>query len=97
MNMDGALIPGKNFFLPPYGAGLPVTFSAEQLALLRQMNPALADMLGTLDNRERAEVKDALNAGIGLSAKEQPKRKLTAEHKAAMKAGREAKAKKAAA
>jgi hypothetical protein len=58
------------------------------------MNPALADMLGTLDNRERAEVKDALNAGIGLAGKEQPKRKLTAEHKAAMKAGREAKARR---
>lgn len=111
MNMDGALIAGKNFFLPPYGAGLPVTFSNDQLALLRQMNPDLADRLATLDNRTRAEVKDALDGkGIGLSEQSEPsaasiagkkgaekkKRKLSAEHKAAMKAGREARAKKAA-
>lgn len=87
MNMDGAQIQGKNFFLPPFNAGLPVTFSEEQLAVLRQLNPALADMLGTLTNHERAEVKDALNAGIGLA--EKPKRVLSDAQKAAMKAGRD--------
>lgn len=60
MNMDGALIPGKQFFLPPYGAALPVVFSNEQLAILRALNPVLADQLATLDNVQRGEVKEAL-------------------------------------
>lgn len=83
MNMDGALIPGKQFFLPPYGAAMPVMFSNEQLALLRALNPNLADQLATLDNVQRAEVKEALVP---------KKRVLSAAHKAAMKAGREKKA-----
>lgn len=82
MNMDGALISGKNFFLPPFGAALPVMFSTEQLALVRALNPVLADQLATLDNVQRAEVKDALVP---------QKRVLSAAHKAAMKAGRAAK------
>lgn len=96
MNLDNALIQGKQFFLPPLGAALPVTFSNEQLAVLRSLNPGLADMLGTLSNVDRAQVKDALDGkGIGLSeaTQDKPKRTLSAKHKAAMKAGRDAKAK----
>lgn len=112
MNMDNAQIPGKQFFLPPYGAALPVTFSVEQLAIIRAASPALADQLCTLTNAQRSDVKEALvDKGIGLSAepsqaskdgkrgvekREATKRTLSAEHKAKMKAGREAKAKKAA-
>lgn len=110
MNMHNAMIPGKNIFLPPAGAAIPVTFSNEQLAMLRLLNPQLADMLATLTNVQRAQVKDTLS-GIGM---EQPsihsvagkrgvekreaakKRKLSPEHLAALKAGREAKARKAA-
>lgn len=105
MNMDGALIHGKQFFLPPYGAGLPVTFSDAQILALKAIVPDLADRLGSLTNRERAQVKDTLDGGLGLSEPSaasvsgskgaQKKRTLSAEHKAAMKAGREAKAKKA--
>lgn len=111
MNMDGAQISGKNFFLPPYGAALPVTFSNEQLAVIRLASPALADQLATLTNEQRAGIKDALDGkGIGLASepseaskagkrgvekREAAKRKLSPAHLAAMKAGREAKAKKA--
>jgi hypothetical protein len=35
MNLDGALIAGKQFYFGPPNGGLPVTFSAEQLAVLR--------------------------------------------------------------
>lgn len=106
MNMDGALIHGKQFFLPPYGAAMPVMFTDAQIAVLKSIVPDLADRLGTLDNVQRAQVKQTLEgSGIGLS---QPspasiagskgaakKRTLSAEHKAAMKAGREAKARAA--
>lgn len=67
LNMDNAYIPGKMFFMPPAGAARPVAFSDEQIALLRQLNPELANMLGTLPNEARAEVKTALTGGIGLS------------------------------
>jgi hypothetical protein len=40
MNLDNALIAGKQFYFGPANAGLPVTFSAEQLAVLRTLNPA---------------------------------------------------------
>lgn len=97
MNMDGAQIQGKNFFLPPFGAALPVTFTNEQLAVIRQASPGLADQLATLTNAERATVKDALTSGAGIvdEAKASKKRTLSPAHKAAMKAGRLAKAKAA--
>ena len=79
MNMDGALIPGKTIFLPPAGSGVPVTFSNDQIAVLRALNPGLADMIGSLNNQQRAEVKEALV--------EKPKRTLSPEHKAKMLAG----------
>lgn len=102
MNLDNAQIQGKQFFLPPYGAAMPVMFTDAQIAVLKSIVPDLADRLGTLDNVERAQVKQTLEGGgIGLSQPStasiagskgaQKKRTLSAEHKAAMKAGREAK------
>lgn len=113
LNMDNAFIPGKLFFMPPVGAAQPVTFSDAQIAALRAYDPKLADMLGTLPNEARAEVKAIVTGGIGLSElsaasvagkrgadklkAKKAKRALSAEHLAAMKAGREAaQAKKAA-
>lgn len=82
MNMDGALIPGKQYHLPPPGAGLPVAFSDEQLALLRSLSPEIADKLGTLSNDERREVKEA------ITAPEAPaKRVMTEEHKKKLRDG----------
>jgi len=57
LNMDNAVITGKTFFLPPEGAAQSVTFSDEQIALLKQLDPKLADMLAILPNETRAEVK----------------------------------------
>ena len=68
LSMDNAVIPGKMIFLPPAGAALPVAFSAEQIALLRELSPEIADRLGTLSNVARAEVREILDGGIGLSA-----------------------------
>lgn len=111
MNMDGALIHGKQFYFGPINAGIPVTFSDAQIAALKIIVPDLADRLGSLTNRERAQVKDTLEGGgIGLAEpsaasiagargvekREARKRTLSPAHKEAMRKGREAKAKKAA-
>ena len=110
LNMDNAYIPGKQFFMPPVNAGLPVAFSDEQLAYLKSQGFEVAVM----DNAQRAQVKEVLvGGGIGLDEPDprrvaaseagkrgaakrdanlkKAKRTLSAEHKAAMKAGREAK------
>ena len=68
LNMDNAYIPGKQFFLPPMGAGLPVVLSDAQMARLRAIDPEIADMVGLMGNAQRAEVKDIIeDAGIGLT------------------------------
>lgn len=108
MNMDNALIPGKLIFLPPAGAGAPVTFSAEQIALLAELAPELRDKLASMSNPQRAEVKEVLGGGIGLAAAPSQasidgkrgadirtaKRIISQEHKDKMRAGREAAAAK---
>lgn len=83
LNMDNAYIPGKQYYLPPEGAGLPVTFTAEQLAVLRSIDPETADMVGAMSNRQRADVKEVLG-GIGLADKPVP----TQEQQAASEAGK---------
>lgn len=65
LNMDNAQIPGKQIFLPENPDGLGVTFSSEQLELLRKLSPDIADKIGSLTNRERGLVKQAME-GIGL-------------------------------
>jgi len=70
LNMDNAHVPGKLIFLPPADAGLPVTFSDAQLALIRAADPVLADRLGSLSNVRRADVKRVVDGdGIGLADK----------------------------
>lgn len=101
LNMDGAQIQGKNFFMPAT-TGPAVVFSDEQLAYLKAMGfePAL------MSNGERQVVKNHIS-GIGIEApnkaqvdghrgakKGVERRKLSAEQKAKMKAGREAAAAK---
>ena len=70
LGMDNAYIPGKQFYFPRGDVGVAVTFSDEQIAVLRALDPALADKLGMLSNVQRAEVKEILTAGesLGLSA-----------------------------
>lgn len=68
LSMDNAYIPGKQFYMPPPGAGLPVTFNDEQIAALRILSPQLADALAIMSREQRQDVKDALSGGIGLDA-----------------------------
>lgn len=72
LSMDNAFIAGKQFFLPPYGAGLPVVFSQEQLAYLKSQGFEV----GVMTNTQRSEVKDVLvSGGIGLANEVKPKNK----------------------
>ena len=89
LSMDNAYIPGKQYHLPPEGAGMPVTFSDEQLSVLRGIDPEIAEMVGSMNNRQRAEVKDAIG-GIGLADKPV----LTQDKQAASEAGKRGMAKK---
>lgn len=99
MNMQGALIPGKEFFLPPEGAATGVVFSDEDLALVRVKAPEVAEMLGLMSNEQRAQAKEKLvergiipgaAAGLGLTAAGLAKTVLSEEEKAAKK-GKKAK------
>lgn len=65
LSMDNAFISGKQFFMPTTTSP-SVVFNEAQIAFLRNFNPAIADMLGTMNNEQRSEVKQAIE-GIGLS------------------------------
>lgn len=60
MNMDNALIAGRQYYLPPAEAARGATFSDEQLAMLKQLFPGIADKIGALSNTQRQEVKAEL-------------------------------------
>lgn len=96
LNMDNAHIPGKQFFMPET-TGPVVTFTDEQIALLRSVDPEMAERLSTLTNPQRQKVKDIVGIGLIADAPKQ-KRKMSEEHKQKMLAGqkraREAKAAK---
>ena len=110
LNMDNAYVPGKMFFMPPSNAGLPVLISDAEMAVLRAINPVLADMVGAMTNVQRREVKQAID-GIGLDEatpspasvsgkkgverREAKKRKLSEQHLAKLQAGRVAAREKA--
>lgn len=103
MNMDNAIIQGKQFYLPPMDAATAVIFSESDLEILRAERPEIAAMIGLMTNEQRAEAKKVLSAqGIfltqaqregkrGVEKREAAKRVLSPEHLAALKAGREAK------
>jgi hypothetical protein len=65
LNMDNAQITGKQFFMPAT-SGPAVTFNDDQIAVLRQLSPQLADALALMSNADRAMVKDTIS-GIGLA------------------------------
>lgn len=95
MNLDNALIPGKQFFLPPANAALPVAFNAEQLALLEALHPGLREKLAVLDNVQRASVKELVQqaqapsvASIAGHAGAKKKREMGQQQKDALARGR---------
>jgi len=89
LNMDNAQIQGKQFFMPATN-GPAVVFSQEQIEYLKSLGfePSL------MSNDQRSAVKDHIENGIGLANAKQgkPKRTMSPEQKAAMKAGRQRKA-----
>ena len=66
LNMDYAQIQGKQIFLPDSPDGLGVRLTDAQIAGIRELDPDLADRLGSLTNRQREQVKEVV-AGIGLT------------------------------
>ncbi len=56
MNMDNAQIAGKDYRLPPPGAGPVAIMSDKDAEVLGQTNPELLAAMGTLSNDQRAEV-----------------------------------------
>ena len=79
MNMDRAQIAGKDYRLPPPGAGPAAIMSDKDAEVLRETNPELLAAMGTLTNEQRTEVLDMVRAIAGLEEKSeqpvQPKRK----------------------
>lgn len=69
LNMDNAVIPGKQFFFTPTMTALPAAFTDEQIAVLELIAPDIRSKLATLTNAERHTVKelvDIAKGGIGL-------------------------------
>jgi hypothetical protein len=69
LSMDNAYIAGQQFHLPPTMNGLPAAFSEQQLAVLALIAPDIRERLATLDNAQRASVKELVQTaqGIGLA------------------------------
>ena len=71
LNMDGTLIAGRDFHLPPAGAALPALLDPDELSRLRDVDADMADRVSCLTNDQRALVKDflaKLGAEPGASA-----------------------------
>lgn len=62
LNMDNAVIPGRQFYMPPGDLTVAVVFSDDELAKLRQLKPSLADGVGAMSNDQRALVKELLES-----------------------------------
>lgn len=60
MNMDNALIQGRQYFMPPESAARGEVFTDAQIAMLKQIFPGIADKIATLSNTQRQEVKAEL-------------------------------------
>jgi hypothetical protein len=101
LNIHNPLIQGKQYFMPETTSP-SVVFSDEQIAMLKLIDPALAEKIGLLSNGQRSEVKSVLSQAQidgkrGVEKREatkkekldKPKRVLSPEHLAAMKAGKQ--------
>ena len=83
--------------MPPPGVGQATVFTDEQIAMLRALNPQLADQISLLNNVQRMEVKEVLSQAQidgkrGLEKREEKKKRvLSPEHIAKMQAARKKK------
>ncbi len=68
LNLDNAQIPGKVMKLPPAGCGLPAVMHEEDIAILKEINPALLDQMATFDNEQRTMVLDLVRQYRALSS-----------------------------
>lgn len=82
LNMDNAQIPGKLIFLPAAGTGKAVVFTEDQLTLLRQLSPEIAEKMGSLSNAPRQQVKETLTGEVAQPTKKIWKNMNAAERKA---------------
>lgn len=70
MGMDNAQIAGKDFHLPPPGAGPVVIMSDKDADVLRETNPELLAAMATLSNDQRGEVLEMVRT---IAKLEEPK------------------------
>lgn len=68
LSMDGAQIPGKEYYMPPDVSPVAV-MSEEQSKLLEEVDPKLHARMALLSNDQRADVLDLID---GLVADEKP-------------------------
>ena len=67
LNMDNAVIYGKQFYMPDT-MGPSVIFSDAEMEKLRELKPTLAESVGAMSNEQRAVVKELLE-GFAVPAK----------------------------
>jgi hypothetical protein len=69
MNMDGAMIPGRQFFNVERVSGPTVTFNDAEIAILRRRRPTWRFGLASYTNDQRAEVKKVVTAFLAQQEK----------------------------
>ena len=87
LSMDNAFISGQQFRLPPDGARLPVVITESEQEQLAELDSKLADLLVTLNNDQRAKVKEFL-AELNNPKPKKPRKPMTQAHKDALALGR---------
>jgi hypothetical protein len=70
LDMYGEQIVGREYYLPPPGAALPVTMSDEQSEMLKRVDPKLHSKMSSLSNAHRAEVLSQVDALIAKEKSE---------------------------
>ena len=74
MNMDNALIPGKDYFIPNHVTQVSV-MSEKESSALKDVDPELHSKMALLSNEQRAEVLDKVRGFIETPVKQKRKRK----------------------
>ena len=60
LNMDNAVVTTKTYIMPTSTTGIGVTFTDEQLQLIKLLSPETAEKLATMPNDLRQQIKDVL-------------------------------------
>lgn len=69
LSMDNAQIAGKDWRLPPPGAGPVAIMTDEDAEVLGEINPDLMKAMGTLSNEQRGEVLEMVRTIASLEEK----------------------------